>query len=47
MGCGEGHWLRYAATFWPSTNFIGVDIVDTMTPHIAGTAKMHFQLGDV
>ncbi|KIY73518.1 hypothetical protein CYLTODRAFT_218084 [Cylindrobasidium torrendii FP15055 ss-10] len=47
MGCGEGNWLRYAASFWPSTNFIGVDIVDTMTPHITGTTKMRFQLGDV
>ncbi|KAF9451404.1 hypothetical protein P691DRAFT_787226 [Macrolepiota fuliginosa MF-IS2] len=34
LGCGQGHWLLDAATFWPSADFTGFDLVDVMLPEV-------------
>ncbi|KAF9270775.1 hypothetical protein L218DRAFT_56460 [Marasmius fiardii PR-910] len=34
LACGQGHWLLQAATQWPNSKIVGLDLVDVALPQV-------------
>ncbi|KAL0580673.1 hypothetical protein V5O48_001314 [Marasmius crinis-equi] len=42
MACGQGFWLLQAATQWPNSKIVGLDIVDVTLPRVKSRDNIEF-----
>ncbi|KAF4612428.1 hypothetical protein D9613_004190 [Agrocybe pediades] len=42
LGCGEGNWVIWAASIWPSTHITGLDMVDVTLPAFQTVDNINF-----
>jgi len=47
LGCGEGHWVLWAAGIWKTTHITGFDMVDITLPAFETTENVNFKQGNL
>ncbi|GLB43494.1 putative ubiE/COQ5 methyltransferase family protein [Lyophyllum shimeji] len=46
LGCGSGHWILEAATYWNQSSITGLDMVDILIPEARNHDNIHFVQGN-
>ncbi|TFK26793.1 hypothetical protein FA15DRAFT_636920 [Coprinopsis marcescibilis] len=46
LGCGQGHWVLWAASMWKNSRITGLDLVDITLPAFQTTENVNFVRGN-
>jgi hypothetical protein len=47
LGCGQGHWVLYAASLWKNSRITGFDLMDITLPAFQTTENVNFIRGNL